>query len=203
MVVYADSMKTTSDFARQMKALLPAGAAWQSLLDPASVFCAVLAGLSVEFARFDQWVDLLTRELDPATAIETLNDWEQLLGLPDGCLQATTIQERQLLAKTRYIATGGSSKAYFLELADSLGYSISIEEYRPFRLGRSGVGSPFNTGDKPFTWKVTSAGIPSYLFRLGRSTLGDPFMSPANTLIECLFNRLKPAHTRIEYVYGA
>ena len=40
-------------------------------------------------------------------------------------------------------------------------------------------------------------------FRVGAGAVGEPLRAWSNEVIECQFNRLKPAHTRVLFAYAA
>src|SRR4051812_12798655 len=100
-------------YARQLKALLPPGPAFEGEVN--GKLAAFMMGLAGELARVDQRGDSLMAESDPRTVNETLNDWERMLGLPDPCVafdQTTAQRVAGVVAK--YIARGGQSPAYFI-----------------------------------------------------------------------------------------
>lgn len=196
-----------SDYVHQLKALLPRGALWESLVaDP--IFSALLESEAVEFERIDNRATQLIEEIDPRSTIELLPDWEAFAGLPDSCSAAfaTTQQERRqaLVAKLTY--TGGQSRQYFTDLAVSLGYSIDITEYRPFVCGISqcGIDQLWEGGHTVrFHWTVTVNGPRVTYFRCGESECGiDHLMKYVEAEdLECWFQKLKPAQTVLHFNY--
>ena len=176
-------------YARQLKQLLPRGLVWN--LAPDSWLSKLLLGLADELARIDARGDDLVDEWDPSTALETLPDWERALGLPDGCLPGSgaTLPERQAAVVAKYVGRGGSTAAYFLDLAARLGVIATIEE------------------PAPHTWRMrvdlteSTFTITYYTFRTGTARAGDR-LSDVNAIgFECYMNRVKPAHTVLLYVY--
>src|SRR6266540_6757682 len=97
-------------YARQLKQLLPRGLLWK--LEPTSWLSRLLLAIADELARIDARGEDLQNEWDPRTALETLPDWERILGItpPAG---ATTI-ERQAAAAAAIAARGGSTASYFI-----------------------------------------------------------------------------------------
>ena len=74
--------------------LLPQGVAWSR--EPGSRLGLLLQASADELARIDATASTLLDEVNPLTAINGLEDWERVLGLPDACLPAgTTLQERR------------------------------------------------------------------------------------------------------------
>lgn len=188
------------DYPGLLAALLPTGAAWPQA-DKTSTLYRLLAGLAAELAIFDSAATGLLTELDPRSTVLLLLDWQRELGLPDGCLTASSLQEWQNLLHARLTATGGSSIGYFLGLAASLGYFITISENKPFRADVSLAGDPLNDGPLPFTWTLNVVTPALIYFRAGISLAGERLEYSADTLIECLFNKLKPAHTTLVVNY--
>ncbi|WP_236851555.1 putative phage tail protein [Candidatus Sodalis pierantonius] len=56
-----------------------------------------------------------------------------------------TLQQRRQQVLARINATGGLSRKYFITLAKSLGYRITIDEPEPFRAGSSLAGEKLLT----------------------------------------------------------
>lgn len=192
---------TADDYRRQMQALLPRGFAWA--LAPAAWLTRLLSGLSPEFARIHGRVLDLIRESDPRTTIEMLAEWERALGLPDNCSStlAPTLQARRDDVLTKLVSLGGQSRAYYIEVAARLGYAITIEEFVPFRVGRSRVGQRIFSVDWTWVWCVNGPAVTIRNFRAGRSRVGERLRSWGNGALECRLNQLKPAHTRIIFSY--
>ncbi|WP_387440546.1 putative phage tail protein, partial [Photorhabdus sp. RM105S] len=71
----------------------------------------------------------------PATATIMLPEWEKSLGLPDDCGigEIDTIPLRQKTVVSRLLRDGGQSKEFFINLAATMGYTITITEYRQAR----------------------------------------------------------------------
>ena len=79
----------------------------------------------------------------PSATTYTLPDWERELGLPDGCSTAPTgIEARVAAVRSKFASVGGQSPAYFICLAASLGYAITIEEPGQFHCDDSQCVEP-------------------------------------------------------------
>ena len=129
---------TADDLLPQVLQLTPRGAAWGT--DEAGdgqgaspvmleVWRGVAAHAAANYAT--EW-DLATQAL-PSAITWSLPDWEAEYGLPDTCLsgQGGTAQ-RVAAVRSRFGALGGQSPAYFVCLAASLGYAVTIEEPTQF-----------------------------------------------------------------------
>lgn len=192
---------TVDDYRRQMQALLPRGLAWA--LAPTAWLTRLLSGLSPEFARIHGRVLDLIRESDPRTTIEMLAEWERALGLPDNCSStlAPTLQARRDDVLTKLVSLGGQSRAYYIAVAGRLGYTITIDEFAPFRAGRSRAGDRVYGLDWTWVWRVNGPPVTVRYFRAGKSRAGDRLRTWGNGALECRLNQIKPAHTRIIFSY--
>ena len=189
------------EYARQALALLPAGPAWPR--DEGSTLFALLLAEGDEFARVEDRATDLLAEANPITTDEMLADWERVCGLPDECFPgADTVDARRRAVRAKLNARGGASPAYFVDLLASVGWHAAIPEYRPFRAGSAAAGDPAADEAWSFVW---SAAVTSEVFEFtaGGASAGDPLRSWGDDGIECLINKLKPAHTLALFDYSA
>lgn len=195
-------MPTAAEYREQLKALLPPGQAFPR--EPGTTLHDLLDGMSIELARVDARASTLPQEANPATAAELLPDWERVAGLPDKCagVLEETLQGRRNALLTKLASTGGQSALYFIELAASLGYTVTIEQFRPFRVGMSRAGDSLTNGAWVFTWLIRAPGVTVTSFRVGRSAVGERLRTWGNDTLECKINQLKPAHTIALFAYG-
>jgi uncharacterized protein YmfQ (DUF2313 family) len=195
-------MPTAAEYREQLKALLPPGQAFPR--DPGTTLHDLLDGMSIELSRLDGRASVLPQEANPATSLELLPDWERVAGLPDKCSGALeeTLQGRRNALLTKLTSTGGQSSAYFIELAASLGYTVTIEEFRPFRAGVSVAGDLLTNGPWVHTWLIRAPEASITEFRAGLSAAGERLRTWGNDALECKINQLKPAHTVALFAYG-
>lgn len=189
------------DYRRLLLQLLPQGMAWPRASD--STLARFLDAVAVEFSRVDQRAGALFAEVLPATTSELLEEWERVAGLPDPCVadQPQTLQSRRAALVARLAGTGGQSIDYFIGLAADLGYTITIEEFRPFRVGAAVVGDSLTNGDWAHTWRINGPEVTVTAFRVGQSVVGEPLRAWGNELLECRISGLKPAHTVLLFAY--
>jgi uncharacterized protein YmfQ (DUF2313 family) len=137
---------TADEILPQVLALAPRGPAWGT--DEAGDGAGA-SPVQLGFWRgLAAWVaDLNTREFDlatqalPSAITWSLPDWERDYGLPDTCSSGQGGTPARVAAvRARFGALGGQSPAYFVCLAQSLGYDISIEEPTQFLIDTSEVG---------------------------------------------------------------
>ena len=172
-------------YARQLAQLLPRGALWK--LEPDSWLSKLLLAIAGELARIDDRSDDLVDEWDPRTALETLPEWERVVGITD---PSAVTSERQAAVAAKLVARGGQTAAYFEELAAFLGFVATVEV------------------TAPHTWRMNvdlaasvSATVTSSTFRAGASRAGDRVASRSVAVLEDLINRWKPAHTEALFAY--
>lgn len=193
---------TAADYAEALSQLLPPGIVW-----PArdSALRDVIDGLAPTAGRVHARAAALLDEAFPATTLELLPEWEASLSLPDECGDpaAQTIQERRAAVVARLVARGGQSIPYFIEVAAALGFTITIEEFQPFALGRVTFGKPLLDVEAAYRWRVIAPEITPIFFRFGSSAFGEPFVRASNAVLECVLDRIKPAHTTLEFQYGS
>ena len=199
--LYGLVLYSRTDYRDALAALLPEGEVWPR--DPSSTLMKVLGSLAVEFERLDARAAQLLAEADPTTTSELLADWEALVGLPDPCVSAPqTVAERRLALQGRLTSVGGQSKAFFIQLAARLGYIVTIDEFAS-AAAATAAGITFTGSEWAHIWRVNvpvSVGVRH--FQVGGSTVGEPLRSWGNQVIECQFNRFKPAHTRVLFAYA-
>ncbi|MGF6549301.1 YmfQ family protein [Paraburkholderia youngii] len=190
-----------SDFAAAIHALMPRGLVWPR--DPTAVQAQVINGLAPTWVRHTQANNQLLVDAFPATAVELLPEWESTLGLPDPCAGSSpTLQGRQQQVVARLTNSGGQSVPYFIEYARTLGYTVSVAEYTPFRMGQQAMGDQLGGPDWAYTWSINAPLASLTSFRMGQSAMGEPLESWNNAVLECELSEIKPAHTVLLFTYG-
>lgn len=209
--------RTADDYTHGLADLLPTGPAWPR--DPADVLWTALGGLMGIFGYFDgRAADLLEIESDPRSTVELLPDWERNFGLPDDCAatEQLSIADRQTALVQKMTTIGGQSRAFFIEAAARIGYTITISEYSPFMVGVSQVGDTRDAqGDYRwqlgpvtirFYWTVHVADARLTWFRCGggggQCGVDPMLIIGLATDLECLLRRWKPGHTEIVFDYS-
>lgn len=197
-------MFNTMAYERQLMALLPYGPAWPR--DPDTILAGIMGGVAAEFARVDGRAADLLDESDPRSSLELLPDWERLVGLPDACVPVTgAIRERQLAVAAKVAGLGGQSRSYYIGLAASLGFTITIDEFAAGTVNstcdqtcaddgwavvwRVNVTDDNDQGDYSSAWANADSGCDEAIRNFGSGQL------------ECLINRAKPAHTIVLFAY--
>lgn len=189
-------------YRRQLQGLLPQGAAWPR--DPEATLTQVLTAVAEGLARVDQRGDDLVAEADPRTTAELLTDWERVAGLPEDCLVGAeqTLDARRAALVTKLTARGGASPAYLIGVAGTFGWTIAITEHRAFRAGASTAGDALTNDGWPHAFTVDGGAVRVECFQAGSGAAGQALATWGVEPLECLIERLKPAHTRALFAYS-
>ena len=190
---------TSQDYLAGLQGLLPKGKAWPRGAE--ATLTKLLAAWAQELARVDGRGDDLVNEADPAKAFEMLPDWERVCGLPDACsdYEDTLAQRRESVA-AKLAAWGGQSPAHFVALAAAHGYSVCLEECRPFTT-MSACDQPIYDNDWAHTWRVRAPAETVRYFTT-QSTCAEPLAYWGNQKLECVLRQAAPAHTILLFAYG-
>lgn len=192
---------TSADYLRAFQALMPRGRVWPT--DPDAEQTQVVAGLTQIYARNTARANQLLVDAFPATTYELLPEWEATLGLPDPCAGvAPTIQQRRNQVVARLSNSGGQSVAYFVNFAAQLGYIVTITQYTQARAGMLRAGSPCCGYAWNFAWKITAPLASIKIAVAGGMAAGDPLVGWGNSVLECEFRSVMPAHTIPIFAYG-
>jgi uncharacterized protein YmfQ (DUF2313 family) len=194
-------MREAADYQQQLNALLPPGALLESLRHDEAAQALLLA-LADEFARLDGRADDLLRELDPRSVSELLAEWEAWAGLPDTCSGlGETLQQRRDALHASLTAEGGQSRAYFVALAERLGFAgATITEYEPHTVEMS-VDAPIYGTDWRFAWLLSVATPDVVQFNVESNVAEGLGEQAPTTRLECAINKYKPAHTIALFEY--
>jgi uncharacterized protein YmfQ (DUF2313 family) len=216
-----------ADYLSMLRGLLPRGLAWTR--SPDAALTRALAAVAEELARVDASARLLRRETNPASTVNALEDWERVLGLPDGCLPAgSTLQERRDAVLARLRDAGRQDMAYWYALAETLGYDVTIEEHWPFCCAFHECGDPaagwtpesgmsLERWEQDVAWPIGRCGPPEIrywwnvivhgdrviLFRCGgESACPDYIMDWRGAeSLECVMRRDRQSHTLLTFEY--
>lgn len=193
--------RTTKAYKEQLQALLPPGRLWDAFRIGGSLADDLLGAMAAEFARIEARAEDLRDEADPRTTLEMLTDWEAWAGLPDSCTgDLDTLQQRRNAVLQKLTSVGGQSRAYFVELAASLGYTVTIEEFRPFTC-ETACDQPICDEEWWFAWRVRAPET-TIIESTCESPCEEPLRVWGNKMIECAIKAVAPAHTTVLFGYG-
>ena len=174
---------TSLQWLQALRKLLPRGAIW--LFPEGGALEALLYAIADALVTTQTDEEGILVESDPRTTSALLPDWEAFCGLPDGCIPGggSTTQRRLAVVGRLTDVGGSSSKAYFIARAAAYGYTITIDE------------------PALHTWRVTSSLSASITNMTCDGNCNDQLESYGSNQLECLINRLKPAHTVVEFEF--
>lgn len=184
--------KTPEEVVDMLYGLFPPGRIWVKNED--GILYKLLLGIAKQFSRNrTAKVTDLFNEADPRTAVDTLADWEEALGVTPPA--AATTAERQAACHAAYIATGGQSRPYYIQVAKAFN-----------------IAGPGGSGDPTITemWPMVATCIspcyvplygPEYKFAW-RLNLDASASTVTKTALETRLNRIKPANTYLFFVYS-
>lgn len=144
---------------------------------------------------------VLMQEMFADKAYNLLTDWERVCGLTPDADDPLQTRRDAVVRKLREL--GGLSRNYFITLAASIGWTITIDELQPFMAGWGRCGDTIYDEAVRWIWRVNIPGHSVYFFRAGSSCAGErlTWWTP-NAKLEELFNDLKPAHTYVIFNYN-
>ena len=162
----------------------------------------ILIGLASGWLDFRDKINEVANEYNPKNTTALIEDWEEFVGIPDSCIQvASTIEQRRLNILLKIVGINATTEKQFKNIASILGYSIEVS---------NGVSTstfpltlPFlliNEASAPFTIVITlpiSAQISGFPL-----TLPFTLSEPEPVILNCLFNKLKPANTQLFFRYS-
>ncbi|MEN6332249.1 MAG: putative phage tail protein [Smithella sp.] len=186
--------RIVDDYLQALLQLLPLGKVYPR--DLQGVLPHTLKALADELARVDIRVDNLIDEADPRTTMEMLSDWERVINLS----ASDSITKRRLAIVSKLTSIGGQSRKYFIQLAASLGYTITITEFRPFTCVTS-IDQGIYEETCRFTWQV-NAPETTIITGTCQSACSEPLREWGNDELESAIKAVKPAHTSVIFSYG-
>ena len=150
----------------------------------------LLRGMACEFIKADEQLKLYSDEVIPDATIKLLAEWEQAVGIPDECFSGTGgLDERRNDVLVKLVALGAQTANDFESIGAAFGVTVTATPGLD-------SGETFTGGDSEARHTLVldvaaegSGGFP-YPFPL-------PFVSSTINLLECLFNKIKPATCNI------
>ena len=162
----------------------------------------ILLGLASEWLNFRDKINEVVKEYNPQKTTALIQEWEEFVGIPDGCIPvASTIEQRRLNVLLKLAGINVTTEKQFKNVASILGYNIEVS---------NGVSTstfpltlPFlliSEASAPFTIVITlSSSVKPSGFPL---TFPFTLTSQQPAILDCLFNKLKPANTQLFFRYS-
>lgn len=171
------------------------------LLTPLNLGDAYDRDIAIEGAHLDQAGlrgDTLVQELFADRTFEVLENWERVYATAPYYDDTVLMRQNRIVQKMSEL--GRLDRAYFIQLASSLGYAIILEELHPFMPGWSCAGEELGDEGSDWCWRVYYAEGEVYAFRCGSSSAGEYLSYSFADIMQQVFNRLKPADTYVEFI---
>lgn len=167
--------------ANSISSYMPGGPLFRAKFIEGSTIRRLIEGLAVEVANAEDFLKLLQDEFLPDKTTLLLSEWEKLLGIPDDCLPLSDDDDiRRQFILIKLASLGVQTVDDFQNLADLFGVTATVIP------GLDAIPVP---PDPKFTIViefVAPDGFPyTFPFTFGSDTIA---------ILECLFNKLKPAN---------
>ena len=160
---------------------LPGGKLWTAKNIADTTMRNMLVGISRESLRAEGYLKALQEQFIPDMTENFIEDWERALGIPDDCFDAQgDLNERRRDILVKLASLGVQTVADFQNLATLFGVTATVlpgEEAAPV------------PSDPKFTIVVEFISPEGFPF-----TFPFIFGSEIISIVECLFNKLKPAN---------
>jgi uncharacterized protein YmfQ (DUF2313 family) len=167
-----------------------------------SVLRKVLIGLASEWLNFRADLNDVVTEYNPRNTTSLIEEWEAFVGIPDSCIAvASTLEQRRLNVLLKLAGINVSTAKQFKNVAAVLGFTIEVSNgvdtstfplQLPFLL--------ISPASAPFTIVIT---LPASLKPIGFPlTLPFRLTEAQPKILNCLFNKLKPANTQLFFRYS-
>ena len=161
----------------------------------------VLLGLAASWLDYRAFINKISVEYNVDTTEDLISSWEGFVGIPDSCFNiASTIEERRQNVLLKIAGLNVSTARQFENIAQILGFSIQVTsgiEEATFPM--TFPITLLNPGDLGFTILVR---IDSSLKPAGFPyTFPFEFTGDAPEILQCLFNKIKPANTQVIFKY--
>lgn len=194
-------MATAEQYKQQILKLLPQGRVFDK--SEGTNLEKLVSGLSKEFERMDTMVNKLPSEVNPKTTESFIQEWLDATIDSELCTDVDeTIEGKRSAILGQLLATGGASKKYFQDVALALNIPVKItDKLQPAKAGITRAGEPVTGDGWAYTWIVNGPEQSARYLKAGTGKAGEPLVSYGNNLLQCVFERLKPAHTTILFLY--
>ncbi|NIX75378.1 YmfQ family protein [Microvirga terricola] len=185
----------------ELLSYVPPGWVWPRGED--TLLAALLWPLAAGIAIIEKQAEDMMAEIDPRTAVHCLPDFERVLG-PDPCGRdpsTMSLNERQMLAHSRWTARGGQSIPYYVDQAAKQGVPITVKEFKPSEADLLCADDELIEDPEQFAWVVELALTKITEFTAGESEANDYLYETLLSGVECDIRRAKPAHTDVAFSY--
>jgi len=167
-----------------------------------SVLRKILIGIASGWLDFRDKINEVVNEYNPKNTTALIEEWEEFVGIPDSCIPvASTLEQRRKNILLKLAGINATTAKQFKNIASILGYSIEVSN--GVSISTFPLTLPFlliSDASAPFTIVIT---LP-----ISAQTSGFPLTLPFSlseqepVILNCLFNKLKPANTQLFFRYS-
>lgn len=194
--------RTIDDHADSLANYLPGGELFEAKFLPDKKLRKYLRALAAELDRYHSVLEESATEHEITKTQSLINEWESAMGIPGTCFDNKgTIEERRRNVLIKLIHLHGSTAQDFINLAQLLGYTILVEPARYHGLLETQFPIYFYDSGKTVMFSVIITLPPDQKIAGFPLSFAFPFMLPNNALLQCIFNRMKPANVNVHYLF--
>jgi uncharacterized protein YmfQ (DUF2313 family) len=156
----------------------------------ASLFDNLLSCFASELERLEADAWRLVNSTDPGVATDLLDDWERVMGLPEGCLATSTLtlDERQRNAHAKlFDAYKTTTETFYEEYSASLGFDVTVNS----SLASARVMGVSRMGDDDRMGGSSAYSLLEITVNAGDSDIA---------ILQCALNAVKQAHVVIIWI---
>lgn len=161
----------------------------------------ILLGLGASWLDYRSVINKLCEEYDVKTTEDLILSWEGFVGIPDSCFGiAGTLDERRKNILLKLSGSNVSTSTQFENVARILGYNVSVASGVDFAVLPATFPILITTQEAaPFTIVVSLDGsLQPPTFPL---SFPIELRSGAPEILNCFFDKLKPANTQVVFRY--
>jgi uncharacterized protein YmfQ (DUF2313 family) len=183
-------IKTQDQNAQSLADLMPPGEFWRAFNITDSTSRKLLLGLATEIIRAQAYIESVANNYVPNRTTSFIDDWEKLVGIPDDCFTKEGIENgnqvddagrrRDIIVKLAKMNL--QTEQDWIDLAAFFGFEITIN---------NSTGG-FNN----FKWEIIFSGVDETGWDY---TWDFPWGNSFVTLLECVFEEQRPAHTLLVF----
>lgn len=187
-------LHSIAEHARSLAAYLPNGRVFEAKNIDGSNLNQLINGLSGELRKAEGYLLTLEEEYFPDKTVLYIEEWERAVGIPDDCFPGTgTIDERMSHIIAKLSSLGIQTAGDFEALALLFGQVVEVIPLSSLAFPPYSV--PFFPTDARSRYVIIVQGVDLVS---GVPPYDVPFdLLVGQTVLECLFNRLKPDNVKL------
>lgn len=193
--------KTKDQMARSLAQFLPNDKLFEAKCIDGSNLNGLLNGLGRELLRVNESIDELACNYLISESNQFLPEWESMVGIPDDCFSGTgTDEERTRDVLIKLASLNAITEDDWIQIAALLGFKIKIihgTECGIYPFPNKYPFCYFSTAKQArFTMIIVVDGIQPGIYPF-LNLYPFPYSSNVNTILTCIFNKIKPADTQL------